>query len=1038
MENKSLLDFHSKKNSQVRYFSKIIHVLVCLSAVSIFTMSARDADSQGTSSFMQQGVVTGLVTDESGEPLISVTVKVKGSATQGTITDIDGKFSLSANIGDIIQFSYIGYTSQDVTLKDLTPLNVVMVEDFQLLEEVIVVGYGVQKKATLTGSVAVIDGTEMLQTKTANIANGLAGRVSGLIINNRSGNPGEENTEITIRGIATTGNTSPLYVIDGVANRGGFERLTPEDIESISVLKDASAAIYGAQAANGVILVTTKRGAEGKLRLNYNNSFSATQATRRPDLMGAEQYLTWKDEQNSRNGRPTEYQDIISQYRNGTNDPDKWGDTDWWDTVIDKWSMEQQHTLTLSGGSKSVKYYISGQYLNQDAIYKSDAYGYKQYNVRSNIDAQITKNLKVGVDLSYRIGDVKSPTLSTEDLIRQVFVSAPYDLPYYSNGLVTKTTNGNPVNLANGQSGEKRTQTKKAESKLSVRWDLPFITQGLYVSGYGAYDYYTAYRKDLSQPYDQYSYNSDTGEYENLRDQTGTTSLFQQYGHETNKIINLMIGYERKFGLHNISGFAAYEQYQHYYEYFAASRKDLVSSQLPYLFAGADEGKDNTGSGEESARRNVFGRINYNYSDKYMVELTLRYDASANFPENKRWGLFPGVSAGWRISEEDFFNKDFMDNLKIRASWGLLGNDRVSNFQYLQFYNLDTSNSSYVFGDSKTLAKGLTPGTTPNPNITWETAAKTNIGIDFGLKRSLLNGTVEYFFEKRSDILTARNASVPVYTGLVLPNENIGKTKNQGVEVQLNHYNKIGDVNYNIGGQFSFAKSKIVFIDEAADTPEWQRRTGRPIDYLMVYKADGLYQTQEEIDNTPHFAGAKPGDVKFVDVSGDGKLDSDDQIILTESPTPKIIYGFSLGAEWKGISLNLLFQGQGLAKTIYQPWDLNQQVDYYTGRWISASETPNAKYPAAYDMSSSSIQYTSTIWVKDNSFLRLKNVELAYTFKKKLLDKFNISNLRVFATANNLFFIYDKVKYIDPESRSSTGWYYPQQRLVSVGLNITL
>ncbi len=1037
MKQNSLLDFYYNKNPRLKPFLRIIYLSILLSIYGISGLSAKTYGYSTPPATMQQNTISGVVKDEAGEPLISVTVKVKGVAATGTVTDMNGNFTLQAGIGDILQFSYVGFTTREIEVRNYNPLNITLAEDTELLGEVVVVGYGVQKKATLTGSVAVIDGKEMLQTKTANIANSLTGRVSGLVVNNRSGNPGQESTEITIRGLETTGNTSPLFVIDGVANRGGFERLTPDDIESISVLKDASAAIYGAQAANGAILITTKRGTEGKLRMSYSNSFSASQATRRPRLMNAEQYLTWKDEQNTRNGRPAEYQDIIQQYRNGTNDPDKWGNTDWWDAVVDKWSLEQQHTLTLSGGTKNVNYYISGQYLHQDAIYKSDAYGYKQYNVRSNIDAQVTRNLKLGVDLAYRIGDVKAPTLSTEDLIRQVFVSAPYDLPFFSNGMTAKTSNGNPVPLTNGQSGEKNTQTKKAESKLSFRWDLPFITEGLYLSGYGAYDYYTAYRKDLKQPYDQYTYNQETGEYINQRDQTGTTSLYQEQGQETNKTLNLMIGYEKQFGNHRISGFAAYEQYQHYYEYFSASRKDLISGQLPYLFTGADEGKDNTGAGDESARRNIFGRVNYNYSDKYMLEVTLRYDGSANFPGNKRYGLFPGISAGWRISEEAFFNNDIIENLKIRASWGLLGNDRVANFQYLQFYNLDRGNSSYVFGDTKYLAKGLTPGTAPNPNITWETAAKTNIGIDFGLRNSLLTGSIEYFFEKRSDILTARNASVPVYTGLILPAENIGKVDNRGFELQLNHYNTVGEVKYMAGAQFSFAKSKIVFMDEPADTPEWQRRTGRPVDYLMVYKSDGFYMSQEEIDNSPHFPDAKPGDVKFADVSGDGKLNSDDQIILTESPTPKIIYGITLGAEWKGISLNLLFQGQGMAKTIYRPWDLNQQADYLQGRWISPTETPNPQYPAAYDMSSSSIQYISDIWVKDNSFLRLKNVELGYTFDKKVLDKLNLSNLRVFASANNLFFVYDKVKFADPESKSTTGWYYPQQRLISLGLNIT-
>jgi TonB-dependent starch-binding outer membrane protein SusC len=978
-------------------------------------------------------VITGTVSDKNGNPLPGATIVAKNTQV-GVSSDINGAYSIAIPPDvDVLVYSFIGMEAREVAIADRVEINIVLQDEVTSLEEIVVVGYGTQKKVTVTGSVAAISGAEILETKAANLANSLTGRVPGLVINSRGGEPGADNAQVLIRGIGTTGDNSPLYVIDGIANRGSFERLNPDDIESISVLKDASASIYGAQAANGVILITTKRGATGEPRFTYSSTYSISQPTRRPHLSNALQYLTWIDEQNERNGRPTEYKDIIREYREGTNDPAKWADTDWWAEVMDVWTPQQQQNISLTGGSEKVKYYLSGQYLDQDATYIGKAFGYKQYNVRSNIDAQVSKHLKIGFDLSGRRGEKTGATQSTDALIRQVFVQAPFESPYYPNGLVVKTSNGNPINFVNGNSGSINTRNNFIDTKFSFQLDMPFITEGLYVSGYGALDYYTTFQKKLTRPYDQYLLNEATGEYVNYVDQTGTATLWQESREELNRTLHLRVGYERTFDSHTVNLFAAYEQYTHHGEFFNAYRRDLVTPDLPYLFAGSDEGQNNSGMGFQSARKNYFGRINYNYQEKYLLEFTLRYDGSENFQEEKRYGLFPGVSLGWRLTEEPFFSSDLLSSLKIRASWGQLGNDKVPNFQYLQFYNLSYS---HIFGEDKLRTLGLTPGTTPNPNITWETAEKSNIGVDFAF-RKYLRGTIEFFHTKRSDILTPRNASIPVYTGMTLPDENIGQVKNQGVELDLRHHNNISAINYSIGGQVTFAKSEILFIDEADNIPDYQRRTGNPIDYILIYEADGLYQDQDEIDASAHFADAKPGDVKFIDKSGDGKIDADDKIILENSPTPKLVYGIPLDVNWKNLSLNIFIQGQAMAQTIYRPWDINQQSVYFEERWISKRLTPDAIYPAAYDMSSSSIQNESTIWVKDNSFLRFKNIQLSYNFTDKLLERISLSSMSVYVSGHNLFFIYDKVKFNDPESTSKTGWYYPQQRLLSAGLSVT-
>lgn len=979
-------------------------------------------------------LVKGKVTDENGETLLGATVLVKGSEI-GTITDIDGQFQLEVPAGkQTLTIRYIGYMAREVAVAPETPfLNVKMRLNVEALDEIVVVGYGKQKKESITGAISRIETHEITQTKTANVANNLAGRVPGLVINARGGEPGQENMEIFIRGKATTGDASPLFVIDGVANRGTFERLNPEDIESISILKDASAAIYGAQAANGVILVTTKRGAEGAPKLSYSNTFSLTQPAQRQQLMNAPQYLTWLDEQNARNSRPQIYQNIIEDYRNGENNPNVWTDTDWWHEAMDVWSPQYQHNLSLSGGSDKFKYYLSGQHLYQDANFKGGEFGFRQNNVRSNIDASVTSFLDIGLDLAGRFENTKGSG-GVEGLIRGIYSMAPFESPFYDNGLLRNTSKGNILPAINGLSGASETDRAIYNTKLSANISLDAWVPGLSINAFGAIDLVNQGRKVLQKPYDIFFLNNE-GEYENLRDNTGTINLFQQSDNEISQTYHARINYSTAFDKHALGGFVAYEQNQVNGEYLSASRIGLISEDLPYLFAGSEANQTNDGRGWQSARVNYFGRFNYAFDDTYLLEATLRIDGSQNFAKDARFGTFPGISAGWRISEESFWESGIIEELKLRGSWGRLGNDRVNNFQYLQVYNIE---EAAVFGENSVLSTGLTPATTPNPNITWETAEKTNIGIDLSLSNGLLDVSIDGFYEQRSNILARRNASVPIYSGIELPDENIGKTKNRGVEVAVLHRRTIGNgVSYRIGGQFTYAKNEIVFVDESPFVPAYQKVEGSPIDYLLVYQADGLYQNQEDIQSSPHFPDAKPGDVRFVDVNNDGRITADDRILLPYGPTPRMVYGFSFGASWKGFELNAFFQGQSGASTIYRPWDVNQDAWYFENRWVSEEATPNAQSPAAWDMSSSTIQEVSTIWVKDNHFLRIKNVELAYTLPKRLTDQARISNLRLFASVFNLGFIYNSVGLYDPESRSDTGWYYPQQRVVSAGLSLT-
>lgn len=978
--------------------------------------------------------VQGSVVDENGVALPGVNVILKGT-TIGTTTKADGQFVLKIPEGDqVIVFSFIGYVPIELAISEKSEfIQVTLLPDILSLDEIVVVGYGEQKKVSITGSVSKIEADDIIRSKTANVANNLVGRVPGLIINARGGEPGRESMEILIRGKATTGDASPLFVIDGVANRGTFERLNPDDIESISILKDASAAIYGAQAANGVILVTTKRGVEGKPRLNYSNSFSLTQPAKRQKLMNAPQYLTWLDEQNQRNRRPQIYQNVIEDYYNGENDPNVWADVDWWSEAMDKWSPQSQHNLSLSGGSNTFKYFVSGQHLDQDANFKGSEFGFRQDNVRSNIDVKATPYLDFGLDLAGRFENTNG-TGGVEGLIRGIYNMAPFEAPYYENGLLRNTSKGNILPNIQGESGGTKTNRQVFNSKFTTTLSLDEWIKGISLIGFAAIDIVHQKRKVLQKPYDIYFLNND-GIYENVRANTGNIRLFEQTDYETSKTYHARVNYNRDFGKHSISAFAAYEQNQVDGEYIAASRINLISADLPYLFTGSQSNQNNDGRGWKSARVNYFGRFNYSFDDRLLLELTIRRDGSQNFSNSNRFGSFPGVSAGWRVSEEAFWNSGLISDLKLRGSWGRLGNDRVANFQYLQIYNVEPA---AVFGDDPALSIGLTPGRTPNPNITWEMAEKTNLGIDASLVKGLLDLTIDAFYERRSNILARRNASVPIYSGIELPDENIGKTKNHGIEISMMHRHTVfKNIDYRVGGQLTFAQNEILFIDESPFVPKHQKREGSPIDYLLVYKADGLYQNKEQINNSPHFPDAKPGDVRFVDVNNDGQLNADDRVLLPKGPTPRVIFGFSLGATWRGLELNAFFQGQSGASTIYRPWDVNQDSWYYENRWISEEATPNAKSPAAWDMSSSTLQNVSTIWVRDNNFLRVKNVELAYTLPKELIAPLKISAARIFVSGFNLGFIYNSVGLYDPESRSDTGWYYPQQRVISTGLSVT-
>ena len=1013
-----------------------------------FASPATAHEATDAAPIVQQDVtLKGTVVDQkTGEPIIGANVVVKGT-TNGVITDIDGNYMLQAPVGSILEISYIGYQSLEIKAT-AQPQHIELGEDTQALEEVVVVGYGVQKKATVTGSVATVKGSELKATGTPNVTNMFAGKIPGVITTSNSGEPGNDWSDIYIRGKGSLNSNSPLVVIDGVADRNGIsnlERLNPNDIESINVLKDASAAIYGAQAANGVILVTTKRGssANGKPVVNYNGSVTLAQNTRTPDLMNAYEYMVYDDEIKRYNNQTPLWESVKNGYLDGTIDRNQYGDTDWMDVLFRGVAPQTRHSLSINGGTDKVKYYVSGDYSYQEPMYENTVFNYNTYQVRSNIDAQVTKDLKISVNLDGRKERRNQSIYPTSTIFWEAMQVPPHMYDYYPNGLPGPgINNGNNIAiLASGKdTGYDRVDDYFINSKFAFELNMPWITEGLSLSGYGAFNFHFRNEKQMWDVWDTYTYNTLTGNYDKqtTNPEGGTIKLDQSHENNLSRTLHLKLAYDRVFGDHHVSAFVAYEQNKYDGEVFAAERNYFLNSKLDYLNFGGDREKTNSGSGYISVRQNFFGRLNYTFKDRYMFEFSIRRDGSMNFAPGHRWGTFPGLSAGWRISEEKFIREKapFINDLKLRLSWGKLGNDNVDAFQYVSPYVME---NGAILGRTPALGKAIYPGVLANPYITWEKVDSKNIGVDGTFWDGMLGFTVEYFFQKRTDILAPRQASIPYYTGLgnTLPDENLGEVNNQGIEFMLSHRNKIGNVNYYVSGNFTFARNKIVYFDEAANIPDWQRETGGPMDTWLMYKTDGIYQTWDEINSTPHLSGTQPGDIKYVDVDGNGEITDNDRIRSNTSNVPEIVYGINYGIEWKGLEVSMLWTGQGRASQMIVPYSYNLDKDFYENRWISAEETPNSKYPRAFNNDDQINTKWSDFWLYDASFIRLKNVEIAYNLPQRIVERLKMQNIRLSLTGTNLL-TFDKIKIQDPDSKA-TGFNqaYPMAKTYSFGVNVT-
>ena len=1018
-----------------------------------FTVYAESPSVSGIEQTVRNITVNGVVVDASGEPVIGASVQLKGAAGVGTITDLDGKFTLSVPTNGVLQISYIGYKTTEVRVNGQAGLKVTLLEDTETLDEVVVVGYGIQKKASVTGSVAAISSDKLMEVKAPSVTNMLAGRLPGLRAVQRSGSPGDDGASVDIRGYG-----SMLVIVDGIER--DYTQLDPNDIESISILKDAAAAVYGFKGSNGVLLVTTKKGTEQKVKIEYNGYVGFQKVTRYPEMMNAYEYASLYNEAihnaNPWRGASAYSQEQLEAYRNGT------AGTDWWSETMRSTAPQTSHNLSLTGGTEKVKYYMSIGYMNQGGIIRSGDWNYQRYNVRSNLSVEVAKGLNVELRLSGRFDNRKKP-YNGDNLFRSAQMAIPTYSMYANDnpdywGAVGDMAN--PVHVSNSDdSGYEDRLRREFNSSLAITWQLPWV-KGLMAKALVAYDYtnkeWKTWRKDLSE----YTYDYANEEYiEKVVNTAHLESKLENYDKPT---YQFSMNYNNTFAKkHNIGAMLVWEMYNDKKNWVTGTR-DFAIGLIPDLDYGDKTNQEASGKTQETAHAGLVGRLNYDFSNRYLVEFNFRYDGTYKFRAGNRWGFFPGVSLGWRVSEEAFFKKLLpdMDNLKIRASYAKVGDEGdFDAFQYLDGYE---SHGSYIMG-SNGVTSGMTTVGMANPWLTWYESKIMNIGFEASYHRGLISVEFDWFRRNRSGLPATRVGSLPTIFGESMPQENLNSDINTGFEIVVGHKNRIGNFNYNVSANFSTTRIKYDYVERAASTNmynDWRDNTnGRYKDIRWGKKVIGQFTSFEEILNSPvqdkdGNRSLMPGDLKFEDYNGDGIIDDNDTQPLGHGDTPRMYYGLNMSGEYKGFDLTVFFQGAAghdiyVSGDILDPFiqqGLGNGLAIMTDRWHREDPTdPYSKwipgYMPAARVAGVADNRSSNSWSLHNAnYLRLKTLELGYTLPKALTQKAAIDRVRFYINCNNLLTFTKRdglMKNVDPESNSSGIRYYPQMKTYNFGVNVT-
>ncbi|WP_266202733.1 SusC/RagA family TonB-linked outer membrane protein [Pontibacter kalidii] len=988
--------------------------------------------------FGQGQAVKGKVQDSKGVPLPGVTVVVKGT-DKGTSTNTDGQFSLpQAKQGDVLVFSYIGFANKEVAVTGASELNVVMTEADNKLNEVVVVGYGTQKKVNLTGSVAVVEGKELTKRQVGSTSLALQGTAPGVSVRQQSGVPGGDGGGISIRGVGSiNAGSNPLILVDNVEM--SLDAVDPNSIESISVLKDAAAsAIYGSRAANGVILITTKRGSEG-VKVNLSSYVAVQQPTDLPEKVNALDHMKLWDVAQVNSGLPAAFTKQIEEYERLGPDNFARFNTDWKDLVLTNNGLMHNHNINVSAGTEKIKVFASGGYLDQNGLTANT--GFKRTDLRFNTDVSLSKRLTASMDLVLNNSERTWPGNSSPTAIIRYMLGMPATAPgrFDTGEWGEGWSNSNPAAQAEDGGFDKYiTNSRIISGTLTYRPidDLELLAN--YSSNRA-----TSRNRRLQGQYDIYVPDLANNKLDFARPWPNFNAIFDNFDESQRDLVRLQGTYSKALGSHNVkllTGFSA--------ESFSASnidafRQNLISEDFPYLSAGDATGQSLGGGEYEFSMASVYSRINYDYDERYLLELNGRFDASSRFIKENWWELFPSVSAGWRISNESFWDNisNVVNEAKLRVSYGALGNQNVGS--YYPTYTSYAKGTPYNYYFNNAINSGYALTTAANPNIQWERSIILDAGLDLALLNNRLSVTADFFKRDIDNMLQLD--LIPAYVGLNAPYVNLGKMTNKGWELSLGWKDAVGDLTYQVTGNVSDVKNEIVdlggreYIAGSRITKE-----GYAYNSYYGYIAEGLFQSEDEIASAPlHYANTKPGDIRYRDINGDDKIDANDRAVLGNY-FPRYEYSLNLSAQYKGFDVTAFFQGVGkmdnyLSGTGTQPFYsasfqgsiYEHQKDYWT------PENRDAAFPRLTANSITNNYVTSSFWMRESSFLRLKNVVLGYTIPKSLTDKIKVGSARFYVSGQNLFTWSNYFPGFDPEQRDTGGEFYPIMTTYTTGFNLS-